>query len=246
MVVGQCVAVLVYRTAQDSVGKRIPLCFDLPSSGDEIVSLLGCYYGVEHNGKITAGGIFHANGNIQSAYHEAVFLIFHGAGADGHVGEQIGQVVIIIRVEHLVRGTKARLLQRTDMHMADRQNTCQYIWFCLRVRLMEHAFVTLTGGTRFVGIDTGNQHQAVLHFVLKLGKAVGVITYRIFIVCGTGADDDKKLVRSTGDDIADHFISFSFYLFQLFGHRCLRFDLVRRGKLFYEFEAHSYLLCLTF
>ena len=40
------------------------------------------------------------------------------------------------------------------MHVTDCKDTGKYVWFCFRVRLMKHSFISFSCCTRFVGIDS--------------------------------------------------------------------------------------------
>ncbi len=109
VIVGDRVPVFVYGPSEDRVGKRIAFRTYFPASGDEIMSALCRDNGVEHNGKVSAGGVLHTHRDIQTADHQTVLLIFHGAGADGYIGEDVGEIMPVVRVEHLIRSSKSGL-----------------------------------------------------------------------------------------------------------------------------------------
>ena len=63
-------------------------------------------------------GFFMPVGHIKAAGRLTVMLILHRAGADGHVGEQILHIAPVFRVEHLIRGGQAELLDGAHLQMA--------------------------------------------------------------------------------------------------------------------------------
>ena len=109
VVVGDRVSVLVYSAPEDRVGEGVAFRAYFPASGDKVVPALCGNDRVEHDREVSAGGILHAHGDVQAADHEAVLLILHGACSDGHIGEDIGEIVPVVRVEHLIRSGKPGL-----------------------------------------------------------------------------------------------------------------------------------------
>ena len=71
----------------------------------------------------------------------------------------------------------------------------------LRVWLMKHALVALTGGSGLVGVNARNNQQFVLGCFLNFHKTVGVVEHRFLVVSGTRSDNDKKLVAFSCNDI---------------------------------------------
>ena len=66
---------------------------------------------------------------------------------------------------------------------------------------MEHALVAVTGGTRFVGVDTRYDNQAVFGLFLNVDQAAGVIQYCVLIICGTRSDEYQELITFSADDL---------------------------------------------
>ena len=124
------------------------------------------------------------------------------------------------------------------MHMTDRKDSCKYIRFCFRVRLMEHPFVSLSCSTRFIRIDPGHKHKAVSNLFLHLCQTVRIFAYGVFIVGRTGPHDHEKLIGFSCDHITDKSVATGFYFFHFFGHRLQCFDLVRRRQLSDKCKTH--------
>ena len=65
---------LVDSTTQDGVGQRVALCLYFPAAVDELMTVLCCVYGVQHDGECAAGRILHADRYVDAAGNEAVLL----------------------------------------------------------------------------------------------------------------------------------------------------------------------------
>ena len=64
--------------------------------------MLGSINGVEHNGKVTAGWIFHSGCNIKTADGKTVLLVFNRTCTDRNVGEQVFYISPVFRIKHFV------------------------------------------------------------------------------------------------------------------------------------------------
>ncbi len=53
---------LVDSTTQDGVGQRVALCLYFPAAVDELMTVLCCVYGVQHDGECAAGRILMPTG----------------------------------------------------------------------------------------------------------------------------------------------------------------------------------------
>ena len=100
----------------------------------------------------------------------------------------------VIGIKHFVSGSQTCFGKRTQVHSANSQNTGQNVRLSFRVRLMQHAFIALACGARFVGINTGYQYHTFFYFFLQTGQAVGVFADRFLVVCRAGTYNDKKFV----------------------------------------------------
>ena len=243
VVVGHIVSVLVHRAPQDGVGELVSCGLHLPAPVGEGVGVLGRVDGVQHDGHVAAGRVLHAGRHIETAGCEAVLLILHGAGPDGHIGEDVGDVPPVLGVEHLVRGGEPGLLDGPDVHLAHGNQPGQEVGLLLRVGLMDDALVALPGGPGLVGIDSGDQDQFVLHLVVQLGQPADIVAYRVLVVRGAGADDDEELPALSCDHISDFRIPSPLDFGEPLRERVLLSDLVRRGKMLYECKAHGIFLC---
>ena len=112
--------------------------------------------GIQHNRKVSAGGVLHAYRNVDAAGYQTVLLVLHGAGADGDIGKKIFYIGKVLRVQHLVSCGHAGLLDGTDVHMAQGDDACQRVRLLLRIRLMHDTLVAVAGGTGLVGVDPGD------------------------------------------------------------------------------------------
>ena len=87
MIVWQALTVAVDVTAQNGMRQGIALGCHLPVAVLEHVWVLCRGDRVHHHRKITARGVFHANGHVHTACHQAVLLIFYRPRTHSHVGK---------------------------------------------------------------------------------------------------------------------------------------------------------------
>ena len=80
---------LVDSTTQDGVGQRVALCFYFPAAVDELMTVLCCMYGVQHDGECAAGRVLHADRYVDAAGNEAVLLVLNRTGSHCDVGHQV-------------------------------------------------------------------------------------------------------------------------------------------------------------
>ena len=229
---------LVYRASQNGVSQRIPGTMDLAGTENEVVGQLGGHNGVEHYRQIAAGRVFHSNRDVASAGYQAVELILHGPCSYGDIRHNIGKIVQIFRIEHLICGGKSCFPQNTHVHMANRQNSLKHIRLFFRIRLMNHAHVALAGSPRLIGVNSGYNNQAVLCLFLNLYQTVNVVYHRVLIICGTGADNYDKLVTFPRKDFSQFLILLLLLLGEIGSQRKLFPDDIRRGKTADKCERH--------
>ena len=125
------------------------------------------------------------------------------------------------------------------MQLADGQDTLEQIRCLFRIGLMKDPFISIPGGTWFIGIDAGNDDQVIFGVLLHLYQAGNIIAYGIFIVGRAGTDNDKKFVTVSGKDITDLLIPFVLYLGELLREGKLMSDFSRCRQLADEFKAHK-------
>ena len=119
VIIGNGAPVLVGRAAQNGMGQGIAFAVNLPAGIDKGVGMLSGIDGVHHDRQVAAGGVLHAHGDVKTAGSEAVELVFHGTRTYGYIGEHVGQVVVVLRVEHLVGTGEAGLLHDLDVQLAN-------------------------------------------------------------------------------------------------------------------------------
>ncbi len=76
------------------------------------------------------------------------------------------------------------------MHFAHGDDAGQKVFPLVWIRLMDDAFISVTGGAGFIGIDSRNEDQFIFYFIIDLCQPFHIFADRIFIVGRTGADDD--------------------------------------------------------
>lgn len=119
VVVGVGATVETDVATHNGVRERIAVALDLPVAEDEALVRLRGVNGVEHNGGGTGSGILHADGYRNAARHQAMLLVFDRACAHGHIAQQVNEVLVVGRIEHLVGGEEACFLNNAQVHMAD-------------------------------------------------------------------------------------------------------------------------------
>lgn len=151
--------------------------------------------------------------NVDAGNSQTVLLVFYGTCADRNIGENIGQIAPVGRIQHFVCRSQISLFYYTHMHFTHGDQAVQQVRLSFRVRLMNDTFVAFTCGTRFVGIDTRDDDQFVGYFVGNLCQTVIVLQNSVFVVCGARSYDNKKFIGIPGKDFCD----FSVTLFFDFG-----------------------------
>ena len=238
VVVGMGLALLVHIAPQDSVGIGIALRVDLPAPVNEGVLILGGGDGVHHHGEAAGGGVLHAHGHLNAAGGEPVLLVLHRAGTHGHIGQDIVQILIILGIEHLVGTGEAGLLHHTHMQFPDGNQALEHIRLILRVRLMQHPFVALAGGTGLVGIAAGDNKNLILHLLLHPAQPLHIVQHAVRMVGRAGANDQQQPLVPAGEDI----LQLDIPLFKAAGHLPGKgvhlLHLGRDGQLAYKFHVH--------
>ena len=120
VIVRNACSVLVHTAAQDRMCIWISVCCHIISSVNEIVPCLCCHNRVQHHRKVTARRVFHTDRNIHSTRCQSVLLVFHGAGANCFIRENIVQVASVFRIEHLIGTCKTivRITRRCILRIA--------------------------------------------------------------------------------------------------------------------------------
>ena len=156
MVVGNSFSVFVYSTTKNGMCQLISSSFNFPSPVDKCMASLSCNNRVQHNTEVTTCRILHSRRNIHTADSETVLLILNRTCSYSNIGKKIGKVTPVLWVKHLVRTGKSALLNSADVHFTDGNKTGKHIRFFLRIWLVYHSFITLSGSTGFICINTRN------------------------------------------------------------------------------------------
>ena len=239
MIVRDRIAMFIHCSAKNCMSQRIAVRLSLPVSVDKVLFDLCCQNRIQHHRQIPTGWIFHTHWNIHTACYHTMLLILHRASSNSNIRKNIIQISPGFRIQHFVGCCQTRFLDGTHMHLTDSDQTMQQIRFLLRIRLMKDPFVTLSGCSRFVCIDSRNQDQLICHFFLYPGQTVDIFTNCLFVICGTRSDDDQKLIGLSGKYFSDHLISLRFDLCHFLCHRIISFDLRRCWQFFQQLNTHN-------
>lgn len=104
-----------------------------------------------------------------------MLLVFDRACTHGNVAQQVDEVLVVGRIEHLVGGEEARFLNNTQMHMADGLDALEQVVGSLGVGVVQKALVAGALGTRLIGVDARNDDELVLDLLGGLGQSVHVL-----------------------------------------------------------------------
>ena len=244
VVVGVGAAIEADVAAHDSVRERVAIALDLPVAEDEALVSLGSVNRVEHDGGGTGGGILHAHGYRNAARHQAMLLVLDRARAHGNVAQQVDEVLVVGRVEHLVSGEEARLLDDAQVHVADGLDALEQVVGSLGVGVVQQTLVTGALSARLVGVDARNDDELVLDLLGGFGKAVHVLKYRVLAVGRARADDEHLACILAGKDFGDLGIECLLFGGKLGRKRHFLADLHGDRQLAFEFHGHRGLLNL--
>ena len=212
VVVRHAGAEMVHVAAEDGVGERISCGVDFPSVEEEVLLILRGLDGVHHDGEVAGGRILHTDGDAGTAGDHAVELVLNGTRTDRAVGEEVGEVAVVFRVEDLFGAGEAGLFNDVDVHAADGFDAFHHILIAFGVWLVEHAFVTFADGSWLIRVDSGHDEELVFHFVCDFRKAGAVVEDGRFVISRAGADDEEKSVVFARHDAFDDLVSFCFQL----------------------------------
>ena len=229
VVVGDGLAGGILIAAHDGVGIGVTLALDLPAAVDEGMLVLSGGDGVHHDRDVAAGGVLHTDGDIQTAGGQTVLLILGRARADCDIREQVGEIAVIFGIEHFIGTAEAVVAQGGHMQLADGDDALEHIGSFVGVGLVEHALVAVAGGAGLIGIDTGDDHHAILHALLYAAQSADVIEYRLAVVGRAGADDEQEFIRFAAEDGCDLGVSFGLDGGKLFADGVFGLDVNRYG-----------------
>ena len=244
VVVRMAAAEAVDVAAEDRVGVRVACSLDFPSPVDEFLAALGRNHRVHHHGNVAAGGVLHAGRDPDSTGHHAVGLVLHRAGADRDVAQEVREVAVVFRVEHLFRAGEAGLANDGGMHFPDRDDAGEHVFAFLGIRLMKHAFVAGAFRPGFVGVDAGDDEDPVADFLLYAREACHIVEDGILPVRRTGSDHEEKFVLFAAEDVGDLLVALFLDGPDLVGDGKFLLQLLRDRKAADEFHLHFHGLYL--
>ena len=156
VVIRDALVMLVDGAPQDTVGQRVSRRLHFPGTENEIMAMLRRIDRIQHDVQRAAGRVFHADRHIDAAGGQTVLLILHRTGADGNVGQHIGQIAEVLRVQHFISRCKACLLNHLHMKAPDCHKPLVHVGLLLRIRLVQHALVAAARRPRLIGVDARN------------------------------------------------------------------------------------------
>ena len=212
----------------------------VPVAIDEGVRCLSSDDGIEHDGVVARGRVLHAHGHVQARRNKPVLLVFNRAGTHRHVGKQIGQEAVVLGIEHLVGTEETRLLDDSQVHVANGADAGEQIGLTVGVGLMEHAHVAQAQRAGLVGIEARDEDELVSHLFLGLGQTGAVLEHGVLAVGRAGADDDELARVRAVHNGRNCSVKGNFALFCLHRHRHLGLDVLRVGQAALEFHSHSH------
>ena len=182
MIVGMRIAARIHIAAQNRMGQRVALALHLPVAVDEGMRGLRRLQRVHHHREIAARGVLHAHGDVDAARGQPVLLVLDRTRPHGHVGEQVGEILVVLRVEHLVGAGESGLVESPDVQFPDGDEALEHVGRGARVRLVEHALVAGARGAGLVGVDAGHDDYLVGHLLLHPAQARDVVDHGVLPV----------------------------------------------------------------
>ena len=117
-----------------------------------------------------------------------------------------------------------------DVHFPHGDKTRGKIRLFFRVGLADDAFIAFAGGPGFVRINSRNEYETVFYFFIDFAQTADIVADRVFVVGGTGADNDKEFIAFSGDDVADFKVPLFFQFGEMLGNRKPGPDIFRCRK----------------
>ena len=111
-----------------------------------------------------------------------VLLVLHRTGPHRHIGQQVGQVQVVFRVQHFVGAGEARLGNCPQVDVPDGDDALEHVRLMGGIGLVDHSLVALPVGAGLVGVDAGNDQQLFLHLLLDPDQPGDVVQHRFLRV----------------------------------------------------------------
>ena len=173
-----------------------------------------------------------------------MLLVFDRACAHGNIAQQVNEVLVVGRIEHLVGGEEARFLNNAQVHMADGLDALEQVVGSLGVGVVQKTLVTGALGARLIGVDARNDDELVLDLLGGLGQSVHILKHRILAVGRARADDEHLACVLAGKDFGDLGVKCLLFGGKLGRKRHFLADLHGDRQPAFEFHGHRGLLNL--
>ena len=147
---------------------------------------------------------------------------------------------MVLGIEHLVGTEETRLLDDSQVHVANGTDAGEQVGLTVGIGLMEHAHVAQTQRAGLVGIEARNEDELVGHLFLGLGQAGAILEHGILAIGRAGADDDELARIAAIHNGRNCSVKGNFALFCLRRHRHLGLDVLRVGQAALKFHSHSH------
>ena len=125
------------------------------------------------------------------------------------------------------------------MHAANGLDALEQVVSRLGIGVVQQALIAGALGTRLVGVDAGDDEQALADAVLQLGEACHVIEDGVLAIGRAGADDEHAAVILAAENGRDLGIEFALRLDEVGTKRHLLADLFGDGQQTLEFHGHD-------
>ena len=200
VIVGVRDALPVHITSEDRMRVGISVGMSLPAAIDEIVLMLRRHNTVHHDSQVSAGGILHADRALDGTGGQSVLLVLHAAGAHRHIAQKVVQVLVVFRIEHLVRADKSRLLDRAHMELPGGNNALEEVGRSVGIGLVDKPLVAVSGRPGFVRVNAGNDQNLVLNLLPQRHEPGNVVDHALLVIRRAGTDDQDELFAVAGED----------------------------------------------
>ena len=175
VIVGIAVAIGINIAAQNGVRQLIALGAHLPAAEEEFLFMLSSSNTVQHNGKVTRGGILHAYGDTHTGGDHAVQLVLAGASAHCCIAQQVGQITENLRIENFLSAGHAGFFNHAHIHLTNSDDTAQHILLTIGRGLVQHTLIAHADSTGLIGVQARHDVDFILNLFLHLGQTMHII-----------------------------------------------------------------------
>ena len=159
-----------------------------------------------------------------------MLLIFDATRTYGRIRQQVEEKAVVFRIEHLIGGEHAGVLDDAQVHAAYGLYPREQIGLAGRVGLVQQPLVAGAARAGLVRVDTRDDDELVGHLVCQRGQARHVVEDGILAVCRARADDEELFVACPADDVLHAPVEVHLGAFELGRKRQLGADLLRDGQ----------------